>query len=452
VTALNATDVLGFYQLGPPNDLAANDSLGTIFWTSFFDLNHDALDHLFLYISSPVGATRTVTIPDLEITNRFSVAAGTNTLVDFSYTLLDPVGIEITASQPVSVYGFAYRPTFDPGQAATAFTAYPAPLLGTNYCLMSYPTPRGASVFGILATEDNTTVTITSTPAEQLDGSNVVTLQAGETYQETDTNYSGLSDVTGTRIQSDKPIVVFAGDSLVYVPTNYDAENPLMVQQFPVDQWGTQALSMGFAGRKNGDSYRVLAAYDNTALTVTGTIVTILTNGSPAIVATTNETLTMNFTNGQFTNLIVAGPVEFQANQPIQVAHFANGSTFDYIRDPPGNNLPRGDPCEILLPPTGHYLETNIVVTLPNDNVTGDFYTNFLSVIVPQSATNGTYVDNSLVPPTNYVVIGTSGYCGAQITVTNSGTHTVTSSQPVGVEVYGFGGADVYGYSSGIVK
>ena len=35
-----------------------------------------------------------------------------------------------------------------------------------------------------------------------------------------------------------------------------------------------QALSMGFAGRTNGDTYRVLAAYTNTQLTVTGEIVT----------------------------------------------------------------------------------------------------------------------------------------------------------------------------------
>jgi hypothetical protein len=41
---------------------------------------------------------------------------------------------------------------------------------------------------------------------------------------------------------------------------------------------------------------------------------------------------------------------------------------------------------------------------------------------------------------------------GAQLTVTNSGMHTVTSSQPVGVEVYGFGEADAYGYFGGIVK
>ena len=75
-----------------------------------------------------------------------------------------------------------------------------------------------------------------------------------------------------------------------------------------------------------------------------------------------------------------------------------------------------------------------------------------MNIIVPQSATNSTWVDGSLIAATNYVPIGTSGYYGAQITVTNSGAHTVTSSQPVGVEVDGWGDYDAYGYFGGIVR
>ena len=56
----------------------------------------------------------------------------------------------------------------------------------------------------------------------------------------------------------------------------------------------------------------------------------------------------------------------------------------------------------------------------------------------------------------NFVSIGTSGYYRAQISVTNdvSGatTHTVTSPQPVGVQVYGFGWCDAYCFCGGLVK
>ena len=50
------------------------------------------------------------------------------------------------------------------------------------------------------------------------------------------------------------------------------------------------------------------------------------------------------------------------------------------------------NPCEILLPPTGHYLLTNTIVTLPNDHITGDFDENFLNLIVAQSAITNTLV------------------------------------------------------------
>ena len=50
------------------------------------------------------------------------------------------------------------------------------------------------------------------------------------------------------------------------------------------------------------------------------------------------------------------------------------------------------------------------------------------------------------------MAIGMSGYYGAQLTMTNIGVNTVISSQPVGVEVYGFNSWDAYGYFGGIVK
>ena len=212
--------------------------------------------------------------------------------------------------------------------------------------------------------------------------------------------------------------------------------------------WGRQALAVGFAGRMNGDSYRVLAAYDNTTVTITGRVVTLVdyVDPGPASVTMTNEIITTNLDAGRFADLIVDGPVEFQANQPIQVAHLANGSNFDHGAEPF-----EGDPCEILLPPTGHWLLTNTVFTLPNDNTNGDFDENFLNLIVAESAITNTLVDGSHIATTNFVAIGSSGYYGAQISVTN-GVHTVTSSRPVGIEVYGWGEYDAYGYFGGIVK
>jgi hypothetical protein len=318
---------------------------------------------------------------------------------------------------------------------------------------------RTSSQFAIVATADDTTVTITPSPTANLEGHpdpyQKTNLMQGQTYQVGTSIEDYTSDVTGTWIASDKPIALFAGASVAFVPDpNTWAGNPLVQEQLPVDTWGKQALALSFAGRTNGASYRVLAAYNNTVITITGKVVTIVDESSvPWTVTTSNEVVVVTNQAGQFYDIIVVGPVEFQGSQPIQVAQFDTGSWMD--GEP-------GDPCEILLPRTGHYLKTNIVFTLPNDwgypvyGNTGDFAQNYLNIIVPESALTNTMVDGSTVAATNFVPIGTSGYYGAQLSVTNdvhlATSHSVTSSQPVGVEVYGFGYYDAYGYFGGLVK
>ena len=86
-----------------------------------------------------------------------------------------------------------------------------------------------------------------------------------------------------------------------------------------------------------------------------------------------------------------------------------------------------------------------------NASVNQDFSDNVLNLIIAQAATNSTYVDGALVAATNFVAIGTSGYSGAQIPV-SAVTNTVTSAQPIGVEVYGWDCEDAYGYFGGMVK
>ena len=460
VVASNAVDAQGFYRLGPPNDFVANDSLGTNFWVAFMYMYSDYMftNKLSLYISSPVAVTGTVTIPGFGITNMFTLAAGsvtnitvgTNIMISSDYDdVIETNGIHITTTgQPVSVYGFDYYPA-----VSAAFTCYPTPLLGTNYCIMARPSFYNVdeSEFAVVATANDTAVTITPSPSADLDGylwTNTIVLHQGQTYQIDSSE--ATDDVTGTWITSDKPVAVFAGADIAKVPDVYtSAGNPLVQEQLPVESWGTQALSMGFAGRTNGDSYRVLAAYDNTLVTITGAVVTVAFNEDDGTYTITTSNQTVEVTNmaGGFYDIIIQGPVQFQADQPIQVAHFANGSYFDHSTEPF-----EGDPCDILLPPIDRYLVTNTVFTLPNDGVAGDFNKSYFNLVVAQSAILTTFVDGSIIAATNFVAIGMSGYYGAQLTVTNSGTHKVASSQPIGVEIYGFGEFDAYGYFGGIVK
>jgi hypothetical protein len=411
---------------------------------------------------SPVPAV-TVACPRVPFSVPFSVAAGmvTNMPVPPGYMLItndtvEDKGIHVTASQPVSIYGFDYLNT-----GSTAFTAYPTTMFGTNYCVMARAAFTDAHDFdfstfyselAVVGTVTNTTVSITPSATTKLSNHTnaySINLNQGETYQ-IRSAYDGAfntNDVTGTLVTSDKPIAVFAGANVSEVPQNAGDLNPLVQEQVPVDQWGTNVLAFSFAGRLNGDTYRILAVSNDTVVTITGDVITVVNENSlPWPVTTNYETLTTNLAAGTFCDIILDGPVQFQSNKPIQVAQFANGGDFDHP------DTGEGDPCEILLPPTGRYLTSYAIYTVTNDDVTGDFDENYLNLIVAQSATNTTFIDNSLVAATNFIAIGSSGYYGAQIAVTNGGTHNITSSQPINVEVYGFGFFDAYGYFGGMVK
>ncbi len=417
-----------------------------------FDLSLDgAAWTAYSGATTPAPTSSCVQVP---FTQSFSVTPGmvTNVAIPYtamitSYDVIATNGIHIKASQPVSVYGFD---GYD--SASTAFTGYPTPLLGTNYCVMSrasmIPPDSLANCYSQLAivgTASNTTVTITPSATAHLaghSGTYTKTLQPGWTYQINSSNYT--NDVTGTRITSDKPIVVIAGANMARVPDSNltdmgyplssDDGNPLEQVQLPVSSWGTNVLAMGFADRTGGDLYRVLAANSNTVVTITTTNgVVLVTNLAAGAVCETN----------------LGGPVQFQGSKPIQVAQFENEDELDdEIIDS------EGDPCEILLPPAGHYLTSyTIYSSYYSDSYLFD--PNYLNLIVNQTGISTILVDGMSVAATNFVAIGSSGYYGAQVPVT-PGTHTVNSSQPVEVQLYGFPGYDYYddsyGYIGGIVN
>ncbi len=397
------------------------------------DSNLNGIDWDWISYGSGQGVTSSC--PQVVASQPFSVAAGMVTNVSFplgvmldEYDAIESKGIHVTASQPVSVYGFSYSIV-----DSTAFTVYPTAILGTNYCVMARASesPSGAAVFhsqfAIVGTVDNTTVIITPSTNADLAGStwtNSFTLNQGDAYEINSSDTYG--DVTGTLITSDKPIAVFAGANQANVPNNsISAANQLDQEQLPVEDWETNVVAMPFAGRLNGDTYRVLA-YTNTVLTITNTFgVSIVTN----------------LTAGMYCETNLDGWVWFQANQPIQVAQLENGNFFD---SPPNAN--EGDPCEILLPPAGHCLTSYIMFAPANS--AWDFTMNYVNLIVAQTGIGTTLLDDNLLSATNFTAIGSSGYYGARIPVA-PGTHTIHNSQPIEVQTYGLGYQDAYGYFGG---
>ena len=158
-----------------------------------------------------------------------------------------------------------------------------------------------------------------------------IVLQQGEIYRLCN-HTNANADFTGTSIASDKPVAVFGGSTLTFVPSGYWSADHLIEEMTPISMWGQHFATMPLATRLNGDTFRFLASADGTKVSVNGNVV-----------ATLNR--------GQFHEQIIDGPAIILSTQPILVGQYANGTTYDNVT---------GDPFLMLVPPVeqfgGNYL------------------------------------------------------------------------------------------------
>src|SRR5207244_356202 len=139
--------------------------------------------------------------------------------------------------------------------------------------------------FALTSCETNTTVTIipsfqTGTHAAGVPFSITLT-NRGDCYQLRGTNDSP-SEVTGTIILADKPVGVFRGHQVANVASSDPFFADHLVEQLPpVNRWGAEFYTTPLETRTGGDTFRVVAGYDNTTVTInTSTVVTLLAKGS----------------------------------------------------------------------------------------------------------------------------------------------------------------------------
>ncbi len=150
--------------------------------------------------------------------------------------------------------------------------------------------PPASSSFDIVATEDNTTITIT--PANDIAGHTAtagaftVTLNKGQTYSATATGSSGSQHLMGSAVVSDKPVAVTIKDDSIGGDGYCDCEDLAGDQIVPIERIGTRYISIpGYMGSDvcktspPTDHLFILATQDNTTVTVNGTVETTLSKG-----------------------------------------------------------------------------------------------------------------------------------------------------------------------------
>lgn len=410
-----------FFCAGFAGISLAQDSKGTEFWICV--PGNQASPQAELYITGEQASVVTVDIPGIGFNQVVNVPAGGLQVVQLpaaaqvqSQFVATNQGIHITATNEVTVY------TMNAQQATTdAFLAFPLDAIGTEYYVLAYnrdfsfTLPTQAT---IVATQNNTTVTITSSLTDGGLTAGVpfnVVLQQGEVYQLRSlvTN----ADYSGTKVTADKPISVFGGAQCTNISGTFRACDHLVEQMPPLNSWGQSFLTVPLATRLQGDVFRFLAQNNGTTVSVNGVAVA-------------------NLNAGQFFETILSSTTynRITSNEPILVGQYSRSSEVDGVVS---------DPFFALVPPDEQFLNS-YVVSAGTPNIA----TNFLNITSPTANIGSVTVDGAVVSAALWEPIPSTSFSGAKVPVAN-GVHTITSSLPIGLLIYGFGSFDSYGYLGG---
>ena len=399
----------------------ASDSKGYEHLFTFMP-NYANNPNLSLYITSEEDAQGTVQMVGLNFIQSFSVQANQVVKIDLPTAASNlpnnsksRLGVKVVANREVTVYGLS-RMQF----STDAFLSLPTDALGLKYLVMSYTSNYNTypSEFAVAGVYDNTQITITPSaaangrPAGQAFS---ITLNSNDTFL---LQASGTGDLTGSSIESSAPVAVSSGVKCANVPKTANACDHIIEMMPPVSTWGKSFLTVPLATRKRGDVFRILAAKNSTVVKING-----------ATVATLNS--------GGFYETVLTSRSQIEASEPVLVAQYSPGQTFDGVVS---------DPFMMLVPPSEQFLSRYSFSTLGADV---GFANSFVNVVSPNSDISGIQLDGVALNPALFQAIGQSGFSGAQIQV-SPGSHAISGGVPFGIYVYGFGTYDSYGYPGGM--
>ena len=296
----------------------------------------------------------------------------------------------------------------------------------------------------VLAKEDNTTVTIL--PKVDIVGGVGVTgalanekkeyvLQKGEFLQ-----IQQPAELTGSPIQSDKPVGLWGGSSCLYIPLDKNACDSAQQQIPPVKALGNEYVGVRYRGRAGGTDevvpWRLVGAVDGTQLT-----------WEPSVPPGAPEELDL----GAVAEFSATGPfvVKSQDNKhPFYIsAYMTGGELFDS----------EGDPEWVNVVPPEQYLDHYVLFADPTYSETN------LVVVRTPSKLDGTFADVTLDCAgtlTGWQPLGKYEYTRIDLVTGNfmdvngcsNGRHEMASERPFGVTVWGWGSKAALGAGTKLVS
>lgn len=388
-------------------------------WADFIAVGHpnndsSAVGHLFIF--GAAGSTGTVKSKDGVFNETFTIdATGVHEVVVPSSQFLAPSNTVVSqallvqSASPLSGY-FLNR------QAYTTDMSYllDLPALGTDYRVLGWQNaPGGVIQMSLTATQNGTTATIT--PAATLSSGQAagvpftVSLNAGESVIY---NAPSGNDLSGTHITANQPLAVFSGASCANLPVGAFACDHIFTQLPPVNRWSQNYVVPETARTGTaGNLVRILAATDNTQVTVNG-----------VVVATLNA--------GQFHEIPTAHDLYITASNPVLVGQFLKGASETGF----------GDPAFTFIGGIDQTL-SDYAFTAPTS--LSAYSENFLNLAVPTSALGSLTLNGVTVDTSTFTPLGSSGYSTGRVPIA-PGPGRIQASMPFQATVAGFSSYDSY--------
>jgi hypothetical protein len=333
----------------------------------------------------------------------------------------------LRTDQPVTVY--QYNP-IDSTTTNDASLLLPANAWLYNYVVASWPEWSGIPGFyAVVAKQDGTQVTLTPSATGgsvqagggvAATGTGTVTLNASDVLEVV--TASG-SDLTGTRVTSDKPIQVFGGHKCTNVPANYAACDHLEEALFPVDTLELEyvvapPIQVPNDTSEKAQMVRVIATEAATALSFDPDL------GLNQTLANAGDFLQLSMNTDRF---VVTG------DKKILVTQYMVGQTAGY-----GTS----DPAMVQAVSPAQW-RNNYLVHAP-----ATWTANYADLIT-LTGTIATVDGNNVA---TWRPIGSTGYSVAHVALSNAsgGNHTITGNGPLSVSIYGVQSAGSYWYPGGL--
>jgi hypothetical protein len=369
----------------------------------------------------------------------------------------------LVSTVPVTVYQFnaiEYKPSGGPGgknwsscpnDMAGGVNCYsysndaslllPSTAMTGNYRVMAQKgwSSSGEAILGpfftITATANGTTVTVkTSAAAQVLAGGGIpaqngvgtftLSLDQGD-VAEIVGQTGDQDDFSGSLVTANQPVQVITGVQCIDQPETAEACDHIEESVFPAETLGQHYVvtpPTSPVGTVVGHIVRVFGNVDNTTLTYNPS----KPAGCPA---TINAGQVVDC--GQ-----VATDFDVQGNNAFGVGSYSLGGS---LVDPTGGD---GDPDQSFAIAVEQY-RTTFIFLAPDD-----YDISYVDIVGP----TGVNVTVDGAPVGAFTAVGSSGYgiCRFKLGVgSNNGAHTLQASEPVGIQVMGYGSYTSYQYPGG---